>query len=595
MSILRYLKFHSLSTQYKVVYALCVIISMLLISNLILIRNTDYSFDQPENLANLILGDALILLAFTVFITRNFFKQWIIRKRERQGYKLQSRIIGIVSASAAIPSIIIVLFSIYFFNLGIQNWFDKKINQALSDAAGIAHAYLAENVNSLKTIALLVNGHLRETPIAFSRINLLEDVLNFLTNLHSLDEIVIVESTSGRIIAQSSFSFSLVFAPISNEAIESAKNDQIVDISTNNKIRVLMKLSYYHDLYLVVGRLIDQNIVDYINQNSGTVDSYNKLKGNIVLLQVKFAIIFCILAFVLIILATTAGLIFVSRIIKPIRKLIHATTKIKKGNLDLQITTDATDDEVGILANSFNEMIKTLNKQRKDLIIAQKTAAWSDMARMVAHEINNPLTPIMLSVERLKKKENLGTLTPEEFKKYTDIILNHGEDIKKIVNDFVNFAKLSNMQISSVDIIALLYKAVEERKILNDNITYIFNTNISSSVMNCDKFQIQQVLLNILKNSEEALERTSNPNVMVSIHDSISDIIITIEDNGPGVDQKILKNLGQPYITTKEKGSGIGIAIIKKILQQHDASFALKNLENKNGAVAELIFTKNRT
>jgi two-component system nitrogen regulation sensor histidine kinase NtrY len=580
--------------KYRSLYYFLSIVIILVTANALLISKRNDYFYQPEILANLMLINSSALLFFTLFFTRNIFKQWIARKKARQGYKLQSRIIAIVSMSAAIPSIIIVIFSIYFFNLGIQNWFDKKINQALSDAAGIAHSYLEENVKSLKTTALLINDHLAfSDPVIFTRINLLEEALNFLTNLHSLDEVVMVEASTGRIVAQSAFSFALVFAPIPPEAIEEAKSGKIIDVSTNHKIRILIQLSQYYDLYLVIGRLIDQNIVDYINQNSGAVNSYNNLRSNIVLLQIKFAIIFFIVAFILVILATASGLIFVSRIIKPIRKLIHATTKIKKGNLDLQITTEAADDEVGILANSFNEMIKTLNKQRKDLIIAQKTAAWSDMARMVAHEINNPLTPIILAVERLQKKDALGILTPEEFKKYTDIILKHGGDIKKIVNDFVSFAKLSNIQISSVDIIGLVFETLEERKILNENITYSINTNIDYATINCDKFQIRQVLLNIFKNAEEALESESNPCIAVNISNTTSSIFIAIADNGPGFDVKILKNIGHPYVTTKTKGSGLGIAIIKKILQQHDSSVSLKNLEHNSGALVEISFAKN--
>ena len=113
-------------------------------------------------------------------------------------------------------------------------------------------------------------------------------------------------------------------------------------------------------------------------------------------------------------------------------------------------------------------MVKTLDKQRKELIIAQKTLAWSDMARMVAHEINNPLTPIRLATERLQKKYHRDILTAEEFNKYTDIILKHGSDIKKIVDDFVNFAKLSNPSLSKVDLISLIREAVESRGLLNE-------------------------------------------------------------------------------------------------------------------------------
>jgi two-component system nitrogen regulation sensor histidine kinase NtrY len=492
-----------------------------------------------------------------------------------------------------IPTALIVIFSIYFFNLGIQNWFDKKVNHALTEAINIAHAYIKENVTSLKTIAISINDHLG---FAYGQVlnnpDLLQQILNTQASLRAIDEAVIVQSSTHMLIARSTFSFSLVFTSIPLDAFEKAQSGEIVDISTPERIRVLIKLNKYPDMYLMIGRLVDHNIINYISATTGAVNSYQTLRDQILSLQMKFSIVFLVIALILIVVATSIGLIFVSKIIKPIRKLVHATTKIKKGNFNIHIFEGSNEDEIGILANSFNDMVKTLDKQRKELIIAQKTLAWSDMARMVAHEINNPLTPIRLATERLQKKYHRDILTAEEFNKYTDIILKHGSDIKKIVDDFVNFAKLSNPSLSKVDLISLIREAVESRGLLNEKkINYEVSFFAPSFVINCDKSQIRQVVLNILKNAEEATFNLPNPHIRVTILLENKIFRVFFQDNGPGFAQSIIDNVGQPYVTTKHKGTGLGLAVIKKILEQHNATFTIFNDQKEGGACVNIEFS----
>ena len=582
-----------LNLRYGSLYLFAFAIITVFITSYIIVQNKSQYFNDPEKLIKLILVDLIVLLCCSALFCYNIGRFWLTRKKVKTGYKLQAKIIMMFSILSAIPTCLMVVFSVYFFNLGVQNWFDKKVSQALEESVNVAQAYINENVKSLKNIAINMADHFESMDsLMISNPSILQNFINIQANLRNIDEALIFSPLKNKVFAQSAYSFSLSFASIDSAKFAQAKEGEIVDVSTQSKIRILIKISKYEDLYLLVGRLIDENVSDYLDQNYGAAQSYKKLHAKIFDLQLKFSFVFAIMALILIIVSTSVGLIFISQTIQPIRHLLAAMADVKKGNLTIQIPKGDVKDEIGILSNSFNDMTKTLAHQQKELIIAQKALAWSDMARMVAHEINNPLTPIKLSIERLQKKYSSNNLTSEEFDRYTNIVIKHVNDINKIVTDFVEFAKLANPQLQKINIIQLLDEIVISRKLLSDKIQYKYeniNTNIEIS---CDKSHMTQVLLNLFKNSEEALEKTDNPEIVIKIIQTQENVILTISDNGLGFKEEILKNFGKPYITTKPKGTGLGLAIVKKILNQHNANFSIFNNENF-GATVSISFAYN--
>ena len=237
-------------------------------------------------------------------------------------------------------------------------------------------------------------------------------------------------------------------------------------------------------------------------------------------------------------------------------------------------------------------MTQQLNLQQKDLLVAQRALAWSDVARRVAHEIKNPLTPIQLAAERLYTKFENEVADKGTFRKYTDTIIRHTGDIKKIVSEFVNFARLPLPVFNICEIVNLIKTTVDSRKLLNDKIAYKVTSNIEQVNFICDSLQINQVMLNLLKNSEEALEAQGAGRIDVTITQESYILTIIVEDNGPGFNNDLIGRATEAYITTRLKGTGLGLAIVKKIVQDHLGELNILNNE-KGGAAIKLTFNMN--
>jgi two-component system nitrogen regulation sensor histidine kinase NtrY len=309
-------------------------------------------------------------------------------------------------------------------------------------------------------------------------------------------------------LAQSSFSFSLSFVNIPNHLLEKADNGEVVQVSSDpSKIRVLIKIKDYNDTYLLIGRLVDTKIIDHIDKTNGAAREYKLLKDQMFAMQVKFSMIFILMSLLLLSAAIIWGRKFAEKIVRPIRELVIAAEKVKNGDLSVQVPLGSLKkDEIKVLSSAFNRMVSQINHQQQELLIAQRALAWSDVARRVAHEIKNPLTPIQLSAERLLRKFGTEVLDQDSFTKCINNILKNGNDIKTIVSEFVEFARLPSLSMSECEIVSLLNDLVESRKLINDNISYHFVSNVKEHKLVCDVFQINRVMVNLMLNSEEAFK-----------------------------------------------------------------------------------------
>ena len=230
------------------------------------------------------------------------------------------------------------------------------------------------------------------------------------------------------------------------------------------------------------------------------------------------------------------------------------------------------------------------------LLEAQKSQAWADMARGLAHEIKNPLTPIILSAERLNKRLS-GKLTTEEevvLEKSTKMIIDQAVSLKTMVNEFQQYARLPKANPISMDLDQVLReflqmysgdKRIKYEKETSDPLLFKF-----------DKDQMLQVLHNLLQNAQDAINNQSAGIIKIKastiIHEKKEQIILSIEDNGPGIREEILSKVFDPYTTTKAKGTGLGLPIVKKIIQENRAGITLNNKNQGNGVVVQLLFDR---
>jgi two-component system nitrogen regulation sensor histidine kinase NtrY len=235
-----------------------------------------------------------------------------------------------------------------------------------------------------------------------------------------------------------------------------------------------------------------------------------------------------------------------------------------------------------------------------DLMSAQRMAAWGDVARRIAHEIKNPLTPIQLSAERLKRrylkqiKED-----PETFSMCTDTIIRQVGDIGRMVDEFSSFARMPRPTVKEEDAKEMCQQALFLQRNGNPDIRYTANLPTHPVTLNCDRRQVAQVLTNILKNSAEAIEgRDDTANmplpqgeISLSLIEDGAGLRIVVEDNGRGLPKEGRERLTEPYMTTRSKGTGLGLAIVKKIMEDHGGFLSLQDREG-GGARISLVFRR---
>ncbi len=251
----------------------------------------------------------------------------------------------------------------------------------------------------------------------------------------------------------------------------------------------------------------------------------------------------------------------------------------------VRITAERDQDEISRFIVTFDDMTQ--------LVHAQRNAAWSDVARRVAHEIKNPLTPIHLAAERLRKKyaDQVNEADRETYVRYVDTITKHVGDIGKMVEEFVSFARMPTPVFQPEDMQMLIRKVVFSEQTAHPDISYKVTLADQTVTHMCDERQFRRAIANLLKNAAEAFEGKSVEKPTIEIISQHIDNVWQLEicDNGPGFPADKIHRLTEPYITTREKGTGLGLAIVKKIIEDHGGKMLLQN-RNEGGARVLLSF-----
>ncbi len=232
------------------------------------------------------------------------------------------------------------------------------------------------------------------------------------------------------------------------------------------------------------------------------------------------------------------------------------------------------------------------------LVAAQRTAAWADVARRIAHEIKNPLMPIQLSAERLKRKYMSEISTePEIFSACTDTIVRQVSDIRQMVDEFSDFARMPTPVMQQENLQLIVQQAVLLPRVAHPDIEFVLDLANEPLAMDCDSRQIGQCLTNLLKNAAEAIESWEGGSagaeekgrIAVKLRDEDGEKIVEIEDNGSGLPMENRDRLVEPYVTTRSRGTGLGLAIVSKIMEDHGGKFYLSD-RAEGGALAVLRF-----
>ena len=553
---------------------------------------------NDQNLQTLLIIDILLLLIFFSLIFRNFYRFYYTGKKNKKGSKTNLKYISVFSLFTVIPSLVVAIFSLFIFNFGIQNFFDNQITRAVNNSFDVAKNYLEESKeNVLSDVILMSAGLNRASRFYYTNQNRFKNIIKSEKILRRIDDVYLIDSL-GNILLSDVRGITEEFIIPSDDNYDQVLEGKPVFITGNleNKTSVMIKLNSLVDTYLYISRNIDSEILRYLNETEEAVSFYYSVENSQTGIKVTFAIIYIIVVTLLLFLSTAIAISFASRLTKPIVNLIRASDSISKGEFDVKVPDLEIDDEFRQLNQNFNSMIERLKEQQDRLLITERYEAWETVARKLAHEIKNPLTPIQLSIDSLREKYKDKLINEsQDFEKYLETINRQIKDIEKLVNEFSNFARMPRPILKKINLITLINKYLDFIKMTSKN-SINLKVNTKNTFIKGDEDQLNRVLINLIKNSEEAFsekiakDANFKGNIDIEINDNNDYIIIRLIDNGTGITDT--KKAMTPYFTTKKTGTGLGLPIITKIINEHFGNFSIKNKSNGIGVDIKISFPK---
>ena len=548
---------------------------------------------NENNIQLILIINIFIIFLFFFLIIRKLVV-FLYKSKEITGVRTNLNFIKYFIFVTAVPSIFVAVFSLMLFNLGIEKWFDKKVNDVVNNSVEVARNYLEENQNSLKgEILAMANDLNRNFNLYNENKALFQNYFDQQSRFRKIEESYLINK-DGLPLLSTSFTNKSNFVSPLKTFLDMAQNGQTILISDANKnqTNALVKLNNTENIFLYTIRYVDPETVNFLKKTGESSTFYYKLKSNSLGLQISFALVYIVIVSSLILLSGIYAINIANKISKPIVKLIFAAKEVSTGNLDVKLKDEKEDEDFKKLYQTFNIMTQEIQAQKNKIALSERYQAWEMVAKKLAHEIKNPLTPITLSLERIKDRYSKQiNIDKADFENYLSIISRQVEDIGKLANEFSDFARMPNSIKKSNNLKKLLQDTINLYKLSENKIIFDLNYKSTTDVFQFDLNQISRVLINIIKNSLESihekqeLDKDLQGIVNIFVENNNDFIYITIEDNGVGF-KTTPKDLISPLTTTKQHGSGLGLSIVSKILHQHGGD--LNFIEKSNGAKIKL-------
>ncbi len=553
---------------------------------------------NDQNLQYLLLSNIVLLIIFFLFIffeVKNSIKSEVVI----DGSRANRRYIAFFSLFTLIPSILISAFSLFLFSFAVEKYFDKKITTAVDNSYRIAQNYVIDVRNKIESDIVLVAFDLNKNINIFQ--NNKKQFANFLNTqkiIRDVDGIFLINS-EGKLIL-SNFIKKNLYQPPSKEALKMVQDDdrplKILNAYENTSA-ALMRLTSYDNTFVYVVKYLDPKISKYLTESKDAISFYYTVQEKRTGIKISFAIIYVIVVTLLLFLSISIAIRFSSRFFVSINNLISASNNIGKGNLNSKVPEIKTDKELEKLNKNFNLMIDRLKTQQNKLLANERHEAWENVARKIAHEIKNPLTPIQLIIDSLKNKytDLLDENNKRSFIDKVKTINKQVRQIESLVNEFSDFARMPKPIFKNISLKNVVNDCLKLMKINDDSIKIDFICN-ESILINADSEQISRVFINLVKNSIESLNEKYEKNndfikkINIEIYEINDYIEILIIDNGIGLKESILSEISKPYFTTKKNGSGLGLSIVVKIINDHNGTIEFLNY--KKGAKIRITFPR---
>ena len=550
---------------------------------------------SDDNLQILLIFNLLLLFVFFVLIFIDI-KNSIKNNINVKGAVANRKYIISFALFTLIPSLLISIFSLFIFSFGLEKYFDTKITSAVNNSYEIAKNYVDEKRNKIESEIILIAFDLnkysnlqKQNPERF------QSLLNTQRFVRDIDQLHLIDG-KGNLIQSAVNS---PYKKIEDRAINMVLNDDrpLKIINTfENKSAAVIKLANYDNTFLYVVKFIDKNISQYLIESEEAVNFYYTVENQSLGIRISFALIYIALVTLLLFLSITIAIRFSSRFFISINNLITASEKIGKGNLDTKVPELKADREMELLNKNFNLMIDRLKNQQEKLLTSERHEAWENVARKLAHEIKNPLTPIQLTVDNIKSKylNSISSDNKEKFESNLKTIQKQITQIENLVNEFSDFARMPKPLLKKNNLNNVIKENISLISKLDKNIKIKLINHLSKEVLiSFDLEQMNRLFFNLIKNSLESIQEKSkkdskiDKNIDIEIRQRRDYININIIDTGVGFKNKTTKELIKPYFTTKEKGTGLGLSIVDKIISDHNGS--IQFLNHKKGAKIQII------
>ena len=587
----------------KNIYLIILFIITLSIGFLTFLTFIDKGFIKltDQNLKYLLILNILLLVALFVFI---FFeiKRAIKTDVDKDGLKSNKKYITVFALFTLIPSVLISVFSLFLFSFALEKYFDKKVTTVVNNSYELAKNYVEEIRNKIQSDIVLIAFDTNKSK------NFLNDNLNeykrFLDTqklIRGVDEIHIINVDKELLFT--SLRDNQPYIPPVDRALSLVLDDdrplKIIN-APENMSAAIMRLQNFENRFLYVVKYLDKDISKYLNESQEAINFYYTVEEKSTGIKISFAIIYVIVVSVLLFVSISIAIRFSSRFFRSINNLINASVSIGEGKFDTKVPEVKTDKDLEILNKNFNLMIDRLRNQQEKLIINERHEAWSNLARKLAHEIKNPLTPIQLTIDRMKSKysNQVNENDKKNFDENLKIINNQIKQIGNLVNEFSDFARMPKPILKENNLIQIIEENVKLLNELDNSIKISVITNSKEVFLNSDKEQLARVFFNLIKNSIESIQqRAENDSnlekiITIEVNKENNHITINLIDNGMGfgIFAANIKDILNPYFTTKKNGTGLGLSIVSKIINDHNGKIEFIPLDE--GAKIKINFNK---
>jgi len=554
---------------------------------------------SENNLQYLLIFNLVLLILFFILIFTDV-KNSIKNNINVRGSVANRKYIIFFGLFTLIPSLLIAIFSLFIFSFALEKYFDKKITTAVNNSYEIAKNYLEEKRNKIESEIILIAFDLNKySELMKTNPSRFQSILNTQRVIRDIDKLHLIDR-NGKLIQSATNS---PYNKIDDRAIKMVLNDErpLKIINTfENKSAAVIKLTNYDNTFLYVVKFIDKNISQYLIKSEEAVNFYYTVENQSLGIRISFALIYISLVTLLLFLSITIAIRFSSRFFISINNLISASVSIGKGNLDTKVPEVKADKEMELLNKNFNLMIDKLKYQQEKLLTSERHEAWENVARKLAHEIKNPLTPIQLTIDNLKSKylENIEDSKKNKYQENLKTIQKQIMQIENLVNEFSDFARMPKPLIKKNNLNEVINENINLLNKIDPDIKIKLINHLSkNSYVNFDYEQFNRLFFNLIKNSIESIQEKLkkdnkiDKNIDIEIRTRRDYIIINLFDTGIGFKNKKTKDLIKPYFTTKEKGTGLGLSIVDKIISDHNGS--INFLNQKNGAKIQVIIPNN--